>query len=590
MRKKMLIALMGSAALSSSALAADYYVVVPLPGKTPTAEAPSAPLAPTITLTLNGYPLPAARVGRAYAGFDFNTVLQVSGDASFSGQAVSWEVVGGALPVGLTLSANGVLSGMPIEAGTASFQVKATYETASGTQAFELLSGEVSVALASAALPAAVQGAAYSYDFKPQIIVSGDPAYTLGQVVWTLDGTLPQGLVFNADGTITGVPTAEGSYPFTVRAQYLNKEGARAYQVLVGEIVVSLAAVTAPSGVVGQAYAGVDLKPLVSVTGDAAYAGEGLIWRVAAGALPAGLTLSEGTISGTPSAKAAGPATVEVSYKGKTAQQPVTIAVSDSLKQFSGYRAWSDGTLAVSCLEYKQGKTGYVYAGATGDGVYRIQPGGAAVNVLCDMTTEGGGWTLIMTNNLPNFTNASGMGTSAVCTTLTGCNTGGTSNFYLNTPVEGQLKEFLFAATSTGNPMEHQWRLTNPAPFIRDNTPTPGVSLFRLMTDNDLGWVPASEIGVEQGGDRNLVERMFTGTYGTWSDGNWHGFDGRQGLNIRTNPEMMWGHHHYSGYTFDGTNYTIGSWTFYPYSGGPEAKVISKHAAEQLHRWSIFVR
>ena len=392
-----LIALTG---LTGTAFAADYYVVVPLPGKTNAVEAPTAPPAPTITLTLNGYPLPVALVGRAYAGFDFNTVLQVAGDPSFNSQAVSWEVVSGALPAGLTLGADGVLSGTPSEAGASSFQVKASYKTADGTQAFELLTGEVSVALASSTLPAAVQGAAYSFDFKPQLTVSGDPAYIPSQVLWVLDGTLPQGLTLNADGTITGVPSAEGSYPFTVRAQYLNKEGAQAYQVLVGEIVVSLAAVSAPAGVVGQAYAGVDLMPLVSVTGDAAYSGEGLNWRVASGALPAGLTLAEGAISGTPTAKAAGPATVEVSYKGKTAQQPVSIALSDSIQQFSGYRAWSDGSFARTCQQYRTPLAGYVYAGATGDGTYRIDPDGAGgiapYDAHCDMSsTAGVGYTLL---------------------------------------------------------------------------------------------------------------------------------------------------------------------------------------------------
>ena len=397
--KKTLLALALTVTTPVLVLAADYYVVVPSIGKTTTPTAPSAPPAPAIMLTLNGYPLPAALVGRTYAGFDFNTVLQVSGDASFDSQAVSWSLVGGALPEGLALGADGVLSGTPTSAGNASFQVKASYKTADGTQTFEILTGEVQVVLAGATLPAAVQGAAYSYDFKPQLSVSGDPAFNASQVMWSLEGALPAGLVLNADGTITGVPTAEGSYPFTVRAQYLNQQGEQAYQVLVGEIVVSLAAVTAPSGVVGFPYAGLDLKPLVSVTGDAAYTGAGLNWRVASGALPAGLTLADGTISGTPMAKAAGPATVEVSYKGKTAQQALTFDLTAQVKDFGSYRAWSDGTPANSCLSYLQGGAGYTYTGATGSGIYAIDPDGPGakpqVTAYCDMVTDGGGWMLL---------------------------------------------------------------------------------------------------------------------------------------------------------------------------------------------------
>lgn len=55
---------------------------------------------------------------------------------------------------------------------------------------------------------------------------------------------------------------------------------------------------------------------------------------------------------------------------------------------------WSDGTYAASCLAYLTGNATHVYSGATGNGVYRIQPSGqSATDVYCDMT--GGGWTLL---------------------------------------------------------------------------------------------------------------------------------------------------------------------------------------------------
>ncbi len=115
--------------LAQPVLAAqDFYVVVPVPGRTGAAL--------DITLVLNAGALPEGVVGQAYGGFDFASTLQVTGDKSFNGAGVSWSAVG--LPAGLVLSAAGALSGSPAQAFSGQVQVTATYRGVSQTQDFPL--------------------------------------------------------------------------------------------------------------------------------------------------------------------------------------------------------------------------------------------------------------------------------------------------------------------------------------------------------------------------------------------------------------------------------------------------------------------
>ncbi|KVP39835.1 Ig domain-containing protein [Burkholderia ubonensis] len=388
MKKTILAALL--TASSFSALASTYYVVVPVPNRTATAG--------NILVTLSSYSLPAGVLGRAYAGFDFNSVLQVRGDPQFNPESVRWSVVGGTLPAGLTLGANGKLTGTPTAASSSSFQVMASYKTQAGQQSYQVLVADVSIFLATATLPAGVQGTAYSYDLKQNLQVTGDPQYTPGQVTWSLvSGPLPAGMQLNADGTVTGMPTAGGTFPFTVQASYMSKSGQRAYQVVVATVTVSLGGVSFPTLTAGTPFS-YDLKQNLQVTGDPMYAGNGsgVTWSVATGALPAGLALSNGVISGTPSTVGTASFGVAASYKLSNISTNYSMSVSANVANMGSYRAWSDGTYAASCQGYLSPSAPYVYSGATGDGVYRIKVSGSTMDVYCNQTTNGGGWTLLM--------------------------------------------------------------------------------------------------------------------------------------------------------------------------------------------------
>lgn len=111
------------------ALASDYYVVVPVKGR----EA-------SISVALSQYTLSAAQERRAYAGFDFKSLLQVTGDAAYNPSYATWRVAAGSLPAGMALSSAGVLTGTPSvgAAGLNSFSVAAAYKGKEASQAYTM--------------------------------------------------------------------------------------------------------------------------------------------------------------------------------------------------------------------------------------------------------------------------------------------------------------------------------------------------------------------------------------------------------------------------------------------------------------------
>lgn len=131
----MSISAIGAASPASAAFVYRHYVL----GMTASPSNASQDAAANLVVSLLGVTLPEGLVNSPY-GYDLNQLLTVTGDSALSTTDVSWSLSSGALPQGLILGANGVVSGTPTtQTMGSSFKVLATYKTKSGQQAYSIV-------------------------------------------------------------------------------------------------------------------------------------------------------------------------------------------------------------------------------------------------------------------------------------------------------------------------------------------------------------------------------------------------------------------------------------------------------------------
>jgi hypothetical protein len=163
---------------------------------------------PKPKLTVTTPSLPDANLNVAYTA----PALQASGDT-----VNSWALAGGALPAGLTLAANGVISGTPTQSGTFSFNVQANGNGTSDTRALSIF------VLAPLELQSLVGKKPPTAGWTAKTTVSA-PLTTgvkavggRGPYTFSFAGALPPGVSLDAaTGAVTGAATSAGKFSSTV--------------------------------------------------------------------------------------------------------------------------------------------------------------------------------------------------------------------------------------------------------------------------------------------------------------------------------------------------------------------------------------
>jgi hypothetical protein len=247
------------------------------------------------------------RCPTGYVGVPYEVEIETE-EGSGCFPHIRMELVG-SLPGGLSLSREGVISGIPIGAGLVRFWLHNhdVTEAEGGPgwcQRDDVSEREFSIpidpglAIVNQSIKQATVGEPYAQTLATKQVVSLNS--TTGsdvQATWSLQsGALPPGITLSTSGLLTGTPTSGGSYQFVVKAQNGSPFDIETYTLNVRQPVSvksPLRSAQRPSGEVGIPFA----ATFTATGGSGTYT-----WSLTSGALPPGLAFdaTRGTITGTP--------------------------------------------------------------------------------------------------------------------------------------------------------------------------------------------------------------------------------------------------------------------------------------------------
>lgn len=212
----------------------------------------------------------------------------------------TWTATG--LPAGLSVSADGTLTGTPTTAGITAFDVSASSggRTAATRLVMRVLPNSSELAITTQNLPPIVNNSTVVYS-AALAAAGGLKPYT-----WKVAaGALPNGITLKADGSLGGAPSGVPVGETKVTFQVTDSVGSRALQQVRVRVVapgsVTIDTLLVPDGIINSEYI-TDLTAKAAVGGTLA---RPLTWSVAAGNLPEGIDLTtqqgdRGILQGTP--------------------------------------------------------------------------------------------------------------------------------------------------------------------------------------------------------------------------------------------------------------------------------------------------
>lgn len=215
-----------------------------------------------------------------------------------TGLPVTYSLVSGSWPAGISMTSGGLVAGNPTEPGLRYVVVRAASGSVYADQAVAFYCPGPAVAFAGTTLQTYAAGTAFSLDLGGLVATSdaepGDaPTFSV------VAGTLPAGLSLNAStGVVSGTPTGYGPRSVRFRATLGSGEFAEqtvAFDAAAPTIVSN--GISLQNYTVGTPYS-LDLATLV----DVANTTDEPEFALVLGSLPAGLTLTDGVVSGTPTA------------------------------------------------------------------------------------------------------------------------------------------------------------------------------------------------------------------------------------------------------------------------------------------------